>query len=66
MKNKILYADPKYRELLKSFTVTDSIVALLYYVLILAVYYLMGLALSRTGKYYGYAANIICVYPIYT
>jgi len=59
MKNKILYADPKYRELLKSFTVSDSIVALLYYVLILAVYYLMGLALSRTGKYYGYAVNII-------
>ena len=61
IKERILKADQSYLELLKSFTLRDSIIALLYYVFILIIYYVMGQILFNTGKYYGAVVNIILI-----
>ena len=59
MKEKIFYADPVYLDLLQSFTITDTLVALGYYALILVVYYVLGWLVANTGKYYGVLASVI-------
>ena len=59
MKEKILYADPRYREVLLGFTMTDTLIALGYYALILIVYYVTGSLMANTGKYYGVPASIV-------
>ena len=58
MKTKILRADPCYLDLLHSFTLRDTIVALGYYLLILIVYYILGRIKTVSGKYYGVPASI--------
>ena len=59
MKEKIFCADPFYLELLHGFTITDTMVALGYYALIMIVYYGLGLLVAKTGKYYGVLVSII-------
>ncbi len=61
IKEKILKADLSYLKLLESFTIRDSIVALLYYVFILVIYYVMGRIMFNSGKYYGAIVNIILI-----
>ena len=61
IKEKILKADPSYLKLLESFTIRDSIVALLYYAFILVIYYFMGRIMFNSGKYYGAIVNIILI-----
>ena len=59
MKEMIFYADPSYRELLNSFTLRDTLLALGYYALIMIVYYIIGSVMAKTGKYYGVIAGIV-------
>ena len=61
LKEKIFKADPSYLELLNSFTLRDSIIALIYYVFILVIYYVMGRIMFNSGKYYGAIVNIILI-----
>ena len=58
MKAKLFRADPHYLDILHSFTVHDTLMALGYYLVILIVYYCTGSIMARTGKYYGVFANI--------
>ena len=58
MKAKLFRADPHYLDILHSFTVHDTLMALGYYLVILIVYYCVGSIMARTGKYYGVFANI--------
>ena len=53
MKAKLFRADPHYLDILHSFTVHDTLMALGYYLVILIVYYCTGSIMARTGKYYG-------------
>ena len=53
MKAKLFRADPHYLDMLHSFTVHDTLMALGYYLVILIVYYCAGSIMARTGKYYG-------------
>lgn len=59
MKEKLLRADPTYQDLLKGFTLRDTLIAACYYVLILIAYYVMGLVMAKTGKYYGVLVSIV-------
>ena len=61
LKEKIFKADPSYLKLLNSFTLRDSIIALIYYVFILVIYYVMGRIMFNSGKYYGAIVNIILI-----
>ena len=58
MKNKVFAADPVYREQMEGYTQKDSVLALAYWVLWMAVYYFMGQVMARTGQYYGNIVNI--------
>ena len=58
MKAKLFRADPHYLDMLHSFTVHDTLMALGYYLAILIVYYCAGSIMARTGKYYGVLVNI--------
>ena len=58
MKTKLFRADPHYLDILHSFTVHDTLMALGYYLVILIVYYCAGSIMARTGKYYGVFVNI--------
>ena len=59
MKEMIFYADPSYKELLNSFTIRDTLLALGYYVLIMIVYYILGSVMAKTGKYYGVITSVV-------
>ncbi|WP_022759736.1 CPBP family intramembrane glutamic endopeptidase [Butyrivibrio fibrisolvens] len=50
--------DKTYIDQLKSYTIIDTIIAVALYVLIMIVYYYMGLINARTGEYYGEIVNI--------
>ena len=50
MKNKVFAADSVYREQMENYTVKDSVLALAYWALWMAVYYFMGQVMTRTGQ----------------
>ena len=58
MKAGILRADPSYLDLLNSFALRDTAIALGYYLLILVVYYILGWVKATSGEYYGVPASI--------
>ncbi|WP_029233714.1 hypothetical protein [Butyrivibrio sp. VCB2006] len=58
---KILDADESYRENLNSFSMKDSLIALIYYIAILIADYVMGVFQSRTGIYPGDFVCIVCM-----
>ena len=51
MKAKLFRADPHYLDMLHSFTVHDTLMALGYYLVILIVYYCAGSIMARTGSF---------------
>ena len=55
---KFLAADPVYREQMEGYTLKDTVLALVYWALWMAVYYFIGRAMARTGEYWGNIANI--------
>ena len=60
-----LAADPEYAKQLAAFSVRDAVLALAYYLLILAVYYFMGRTLSMTGRYLGVPVNLaLMILPV--
>ena len=59
MKEKLLRTDPSYQDLLKSFTLRDTLIAIGYYLLILIAYYAMGRVMAKSGKYCGVPVSII-------
>lgn len=56
--NFIKKEDKTYIDQLKSYTIIDTIIAVALYVLIMIVYYYMGLINARTGEYYDEIVNI--------
>ena len=54
----LLAADPSYAENLRSYTIRDTVLALAYYTLILAVYFFMGRVVVQSGRYLGIPVNI--------
>ena len=59
VKEWIFRTDDSYREQLKKYSYTDTLIAIGYYVLILIVYYVMGLLVANTGRYLGVPVSII-------
>lgn len=65
MKNKLLYKDPSYLDLLKSFAMRDALTAIGYYVIFMLVLYFTGYIASNNGKYLGaYASLILMLIPV--
>lgn len=58
LKHFLCGKDDKYMDQLRSYTVTDTIIAVIFYFLIMVVYYYMGLISASTGVYYGDIVNI--------
>ena len=55
---KFFAADPVYREQMEGYTLKDTVLALVYWALWMAVYYFMGRIMARSGEYWGNIANI--------
>ena len=57
----IFKKDQIYTEQLEVYTVRDSVIAFIYYAVILVLYYVMGRILSATGVYLGIIVSLICM-----
>ena len=55
---KFFAADPVYREQMEGYTLKDTVLALVYWALWMAVYYFIGRIMARSGEYWGNIANI--------
>ncbi len=58
---KILAAEQSYRDNLSSFTMRDSVIALIYYIAIMIAGYLEGVFKNRTGIYLDEIDGIVCM-----
>ncbi len=54
----LLKADEEFKKQLESYTVRDSVIALVFYALIMVVYYIMGRIYFQSGVYYGVIVNL--------
>lgn len=52
-------ADTQYKAQLNTYDKTDGIFAILYFILFMAAYYIMGLVLANTGIYLGIPCNVV-------
>ena len=57
----IFKKDQIYTEQLEVYTIRDSVIAFIYYAVILVLYYVMGRILSATGVYLGIIVSLICM-----
>lgn len=61
MIKKLLAADPQYLDTLKQYTLKDTVIALIFYVFIMVIYYVMGVIMATKGIYLGIPVNLLLI-----